>query len=244
MKKQPKTVCWLSGGVSSFIAGYLMRDAIDDFIYIHIDDQHPDTLRFNADCEKALGKPIKTLQSPFYSNVADVIKARRYVNGPYGAPCTSILKIAVRKAWETQNMLNYDIAYVWGFDCTEPHRIERIKERYPEFIHYFPLRKHSLSKHDVHGILERLNIARPAMYDMGYNNNNCIGCVKGGMGYWNKIRIDFPDVFADMAQLEREVGASCIRGVYLDELDPHRGKAQEEVLQECGILCEVAMGVW
>lgn len=31
------------------------------------------------------------------------------------------------------------------------------------------------------------------MYDLGYANNNCIGCVKGGIGYWNKIRIDFPE---------------------------------------------------
>ena len=32
------------------------------------------------------------------------------------------------------------------------------------------------------------------MYDLGYPNNNCIGCIKGGMGYWNRIRKDFPDI--------------------------------------------------
>ncbi len=37
------------------------------------------------------------------------------------------------------------------------------------------------------------------MYDLGYPNNNCIGCVKGGMGYWNKIRKDFPEVFQKRA---------------------------------------------
>ena len=42
------------------------------------------------------------------------------------------------------------------------------------------------------------------MYDMGYPNNNCIGCVKGGMGYWNHIRKDFPEVFDSRAKLERE----------------------------------------
>ena len=39
------------------------------------------------------------------------------------------------------------------------------------------------------------DFARPLMYDLGYPNNNCIGCVKGGMGYWNHIRKDFPEVF-------------------------------------------------
>ena len=33
MKKKLK-VCWISAGVSSFIAGYLSRDTIDKFIYI------------------------------------------------------------------------------------------------------------------------------------------------------------------------------------------------------------------
>ena len=36
--------------------------------------------------------------------------------------------------------------------------------------------------------------------------NNCIGCVKGGMGYWNKIRRDFPERFEEMAALEKEIG--------------------------------------
>ena len=44
-------VCWLSAGVSSFIAGYLVRDTVDRFIYIDIDDQHPDSMRFIKDCE-------------------------------------------------------------------------------------------------------------------------------------------------------------------------------------------------
>ena len=31
------TVCWLSAGVSSFVAGDLIKDEIDKFIYIDID---------------------------------------------------------------------------------------------------------------------------------------------------------------------------------------------------------------
>ena len=61
------------------------------------------------------------------------------------------------------------------------------------------------------GMLWKAGIKQPVMYSMGYNNNNCIGCVKGGMGYWNKIRKDFPEVFAQMAQIERDVGATCLK---------------------------------
>lgn len=82
-----------------------------------------------------------------------------------------------------------------------------------------------------------LGIRRPIMYDMGYPNNNCIGCVKGGMGYWNKIRVDFPEVFEKRAKLERELGSSCINGIYLDELEPDRGWMDMEIFPECGIMC-------
>lgn len=80
-----------------------------------------------------------------------------------------------------------------------------------EYNHIFPLIDSNLTKEDAHGLLDRLGIKRPAMYDSGYKNNNCIGCVKGGMGYWNKIRKDFPDVFEKRAKLEREIGATCIK---------------------------------
>jgi len=80
------------------------------------------------------------------------------------------------------------------------------------------------------------------MYDLGYPNNNCIGCVKGGMGYWNKIRIDFPDVFEQRAKEERLIGHSCIKGCFLDELDPNRGR-NIEIFPECGIACELLTSI-
>jgi hypothetical protein len=87
------------------------------------------------------------------------------------------------------------------------------------------------------------------MYKMGYRNNNCIGCVKGQSGYWNKIRRDFPGVFARMAATERELDAAiCKREgvtdgkrwrerVFLDELPPDAGRYNAEPDIECGVLC-------
>lgn len=227
-------VCWLSAGVSSFIAGYLAGD-VDQFIYIDIDNQHPDSMRFIRDCEKVIGKDVLILKSP-YRSVQNVISTFRYVNGPAGAKCTEVLKKRVRKAWE-YDYRDRKLTYVWGFDCSEGKRAERIVESMPEYGHEFPLIEKGLTKADAHGIIENLGIKRPKMYDMGYQNNNCIGCVKGGMWYWNKIRVDFPDVFYRMAKLEREIGHSCIKGVFLDELDPKKGRADKEIMPECGIFC-------
>lgn len=57
------------------------------------------------------------------------------------------------------------------------------------------------------------------------------------MGYWNKIRTDFPDVFEKRAKLERELGCSCINGIFLDELEPGRGRLDMEIIPECSIMC-------
>ena len=230
-------ISWFSAGVSSFVATYLERKTIDKILYIHIDDQHEDTLRFIKDCENALDKEIEVLQSP-YKSVDNVIQTFRFINSRYGARCTEILKKRVRKEWE------YDkgkLTYVWGYDSSEKNRADRLLESMPEHDHVFPLIEQSISKEEAHGLLKRLGIKRPAMYDLGYRNNNCIGCVKGGMGYWNKIRQDFPEVFERRSKQEREVGRSCINGVFLDELDPDRGNMENEVMEECGIICQLSI---
>ena len=239
MSKKLK-VCWISAGVSSFIAGYLERDTIDKFIYIDIEDQHPDSMRFIKDCERVLGKEIEILKSP-YGSVENAIKTAGVIRLQAGfAPCTNWLKKRVRKEWEYENR-EYDITYVWGFDCTEKHRAERLKETMFEYNHNFPLIDRNLGKPDAHAMCEALGIKRPAMYDLGYNNNNCIGCVKGGMGYWNKIRVDFPEVFESRAKLERKIGYSILKECFLDELDSSRGRMSDEIMQDCNIFCYLAL---
>lgn len=235
--KEKLKVCWISAGVSSFIAGYLERDTIDKFIYIDIEDQHPDSMRFIKDCEKLLGKEIETLKSP-YGSVENAVKACglfRIVHTGF-APCTAWLKKRVRKEWEEAHS-DYDITYVWGMDCNEKHRADNLKETMSEYEHDFPLIERNLTKEEAHGICEKLGVKRPMMYDLGYNNNNCVGCVKGGMGYWNKIRVDFPEVFEGRAKLERELNNKILKECFLDELDPNRGRMSEEISTECNIFC-------
>lgn len=237
------TVAWLSAGVSSFIAAYLIKDEIDEFYYIDIADQHPDSMRFIKDCEKLIGKPIKILKDKIYGSVENACKAGGMIRSAKTgyAFCTDYLKKRVRKEQFEYYHQNDEVTYVWGMDC-KPHeraRAERIIEAQPEFNHRFPLIEKNLTKQDCHAMSRRLGLKRPKMYDMGYKNNNCIGCVKGGMGYWNKIRKDFPEVFESRAKLERELNDRCLKECYLDELDPNRGNADEEIMEDCGIFCEI-----
>ncbi|NZA40395.1 phosphoadenosine phosphosulfate reductase [Eubacterium callanderi] len=221
-------VAWYSCGVSSFIAAYLAKD-VDRLIYCHIENQHPDSLRFLSDCEGFFGKRIEILQSE-HQSVEKVVEKYRFLNSPYGAKCTNVLKKQVRKEWEKKQ--NEPLTYVWGYDCTEKHRSDRLQESEPDTTHEFPLIDAGMTKEDCHKLSKKLGLKRPKMYDMGYPNNNCIGCVKGGMGYWNMIRKDFPEAFERMAKLEREIGHSCIKNCFLDELSPNRGRKPKPILEQ------------
>ena len=107
-----KTISWFSAGVSSAVATKLMIDKIDEIIYTHIDDQHPDTMRFVKDCEAWFGKPVTILQSP-YKSVNNAACGVAYVNGPAGAACTRLLKRRVRQEWESSQ--TDKVQYVWGW---------------------------------------------------------------------------------------------------------------------------------
>lgn len=223
------------------MAGVLAKN-VDKWIYIDVADQHEDSMRFIKDCESSMGISIEILKSKKYKDVADVCRQHHMINSPYGAACTGMLKKAVRKEWENQQYSQgiTDITYIWGYDVNEKRRAENIVKNFPEFLHEFPLIDKGLTKEEVHGLFDKMfGFRRPKMYELGYSNNNCIGCVKGGMGYWNKIRIDFPDVFRARAELEREIGHSCLNGIFLDELDPNAGRMEKEIMTDCDIICHI-----
>jgi len=59
-------------------------------------------------------------------------------------------------------------------------------------------------KLDCIKIIEDAGITIPRAYAFGFKNNNCLqtGCVQGGIGYWQKMKRDFPEKFEKMAQRE------------------------------------------
>lgn len=235
-------LAWFSCGITSAVA---CKIAIEQYgkdnvsmYYIEIDSAHPDNERFIADCEKWFGKSIQRIRSDKYKDQFDVIKVNRYVNGVAGAKCTSELKKKVRMNLEKD--FQHD-AQVFGFEYSrkEINRAIRFSEQYPGSKPIFPLIERQMTKEMCAELLLKNGIALPKMYELGYHNNNCIGCVKGGKGYWNKIRQDFPVVFTTMAALEREIGHSCIKNTFLDELNPNDGNHEPPILPDCGTFCEI-----
>lgn len=234
-----RVLVWFSCGAASAVAAKITIESSTVPVEVCYCDtlayEHPDNARFMQDVSKWIGQEIKILRSPRYADIFEVFRGERFIKGINGAPCTRILKRDVRIAYST----NGD-RHVLGLTADEGKRIKEFNERNQQVWTEWVLQDAGITKKDCYRILTQAGIELPAMYRLGYRNNNCIGCVKGGAGYWNKIRRDFPEAFDRMAKLERELSATICkhRGkrVYLDELPKGAGRFENEDI-ECGTLC-------
>jgi hypothetical protein len=244
-----RVVAWFSCGATSAVAVKLAieqhPEADISVVYIDTGSEHADNVRFLADVSRWIGRPIETIKSDKYPDTWSVWESRRYIAGIAGAPCTLELKKAVRERWEKEHEWTVWEPQVFGFDASERDRADQFAANQPEVRLWTPLIAAGITKDECFMRLQSADIALPAMYLLGYRNNNCIGCPKGNAGYWNKIRRDFPEVFARMAALERDLGAKICQAtiggvrqrVHLDELPPTAGRYSDEPPVSCGLLC-------
>lgn len=235
-------IAWFSCGITSAVA---CKIAVEKYgkhnvklFYIGIQSAHYDNDRFISDCEKWIGTKIIYTQNDKYKDQYDVINKTGYVNGVMGARCTLELKKKVR--WKIEKDYNFD-GQIFGFEYSkkEINRAVRFSQQYPESKPLFPLIERKVTKQKCAEILLINGIELPEMYNLGFHNNNCIGCVKGGKGYWNMIRKHFPDYFKKMAEAERQAGHSCIKDLFLDQLKENEGKHESPILPDCGTFCEI-----
>lgn len=241
-----RRVVHFSCGAASAVAAKLTTARHADAVVVNafVAEEHPDNRRFLADVERWIGRPIVQLRDAKYDASAyEVFRRTRYTKGMYGAPCTRVLKREILNAWS----LPGDVP-VLGYTAEEEERAERFVDSNGG-VGEFPLIDAGLTKADCLSLVERAGISLPAMYLLGYNNANCIGCVKGGAGYWNKVRRDFPERFEQMAQIENAIGPSAylmrdrrtgVR-ISLRQLPPDAGR-HDVTVPDCGFACEAVDG--
>ena len=234
-KKDDLFIAWFSCGATSAVATKLAIDWFDnvEVFYIDTGGEHPDNIRFLKECQEWFGREVHIRKSRVYASPMEVFSKTRFLNGPTGARCTLELKKKVR--WEIEDELVVWKGQVFGFDISEENRYNRFRQQYPKAKAFAPLISRNLDKASCLAILQREGIEIPAMYKLGFHNNNCIGCVKGGKGYWCAIRKHFPVRFNAMAKIEREIGHSCIKDCYLDELGEYN---LPPIVPSCSIFCD------
>jgi hypothetical protein len=230
-----RVLVWFSCGAASACAAKLAREQYPNAEVLYCDTlkyEHPDNQRFIADCERWLNVEVKLLRSTKYEDIFDVFDKTGWLVGRQVARCTIELKRAVREAYQQVG----DV-HVLGLSHDEPRRIAQFERDNPEIYLWWVLDEAGMTKQDCLDMLNRSGVELPAMYRLGYRNNNCIGCVKGGKGYWNKVRRDFPVTFERMARQERKMNARIFPDVWLDELAPNSGRYESELVIQCGVTC-------
>jgi hypothetical protein len=237
-----RVISWFSCGAASAVATMLAKIQYGEIeaVYCRVREEHEDNLRFIDDFTRVTGIPIKIIMDePSDGSIYNIFLKRKFIKNQMGAPCTMILKKDMRKAYQRPGDIQ-----VFGYTVEEQDRADRFIDANNDVDERFPLIENGITKKGCYDLIGRsLGIELPMMYRLGYQNNNCVGCVKGGMGYWNKIRRDFPATFDRMARLERTIGHAVCKdangSVYLDELLPNRGRFKEDSPGDCGFTCEV-----
>jgi hypothetical protein len=242
-----RRLIWFSCGAASAVAAKLAVEAYGagcEVVYCDtMGTEHADNARFFSDVQRWLGRPITIIRSADYGTVDDVFEKTRYMAGIKGARCTVEMKKIPREAFQRT-----DDIHIFGYTADEQRRADAFEEQNPSLFVEWILIDQGVSKVDCLARLGAAGIALPAMYGLGFDHNNCLGCVKAtSAGYWNRVRRLFPEVFERRARQSRALGVKLVRFKtgdettvtrrYLDML-PLDADAPDDAI-DCGPVCQI-----
>lgn len=205
------------------------------------DSEDEDNHRFLRDCEEWFGQKITLISSAEYLTIDEVFEDRRYHANHRGAPCTTAMKRVPRQEYQRQG----DV-HLFGYtaDRRDVERAKNFAAHNPGLKLRFPLIERGLTKEACFALLDQAGIKRPRVYDWGYPNGNCPGCVKASSpDYWALVRFRHPDVFARRADQCRRFGSRLARinneRIFIDEI-PEDWPILNPSVPSCDFLCHLA----
>lgn len=240
---EPRVLVWYSDGAASAVAAKHAVEKYGDRCEVvkcdTTDDEHPDNLRFRADVERWIGRTVTLIRSEKFAGIDEVFEQTRYMAGIAGARCTTELKKQVRIEYQRP-----DDIHIFGYTADEWKRARDFTANNPELACDWILIDGFIRKQDCHRILREAGIAQPDMYALGFEHNNCLGCVKAtSPAYWARTRHHFPEAFERRARQSRDIGARLVRidneRVFLDELPADFPMDGADGDIECGPFCQM-----
>lgn len=239
-----RLIVWFSSGAASAVMAKLVIGECPDALVVQCDlgdSEDEDNRRFAADCVRWFNAPIHQIKSAKFGGIDEVFEKRKYHSGHNGAPCTSEMKVAPRLDFQLPSD-----THLWGYtaDAADVARFERMKAEYPAMKQRAPLIERGITKEGCFAILENAGIKRPRIYDLGFPNGNCIGCVKAtSPDYWALVRLRFPEVFARRADQSRRFGSRLTRindeRIFIDEI-PADWPVLNPTVPRCDFFCHLA----
>lgn len=232
---------WFSSGAASAVMCKLELDGLTIVNCDLGDSEDEDNHRFLRDCEEWFGQSIERISSAEYATIDEVFEHKRYHANHRGAPCTRAMKRVPRIEYQQEG----DV-HLFGYtaDALDAARAKNFAANSPGMIIRFPLIERGLTKQACFALLERAGIKRPRVYDMGYPNGNCPGCVKASSpDYWALVRKMHPEVFAKRADQCRRFGSRLARindeRIFIDEI-PADWPILNPIVPSCDFMCHLS----
>lgn len=236
-----RKIGWFSSGAASAV---MCKLEIGDLTIVNCDlgdSEDEDNHRFLKDCEVWFGQSIECISSDEYLTIDEVFEHKKFHANHRGAPCTGAMKRIPRLKYQCDG----DI-HLFGYtaDANDVERAKAFAKNSPGLAVRFPLIERGLTKAACFSLLERAGIMRPRIYDMGYPNGNCPGCVKASSpDYWALVRLRHPEVFARRAEQCRRFGSRLTRinneRIFIDEI-PADWPILNPAVPSCDFLCHLS----
>jgi len=183
-------------------------------------EEHKDTYRYLHEMAAKLG--IEITERSDGRSVSEVEDDEGAIANNRMAFCSRILKREQLDKYikELRAQGVTEIIDVIGYSAHEWQRIQNATMR-AEVSGYsvrFPLVENGVSKQECADWSIALGVKLPAMY-LWSDHANCIGCRRGGRGYWLAVKENEPEVFEKMKAREAEYGHTVLKGISLVQLE-------------------------
>lgn len=200
-----------SGGITSWAAALRVveKHGLDNVTLLFADTnaEDPDLHRFLDDISADLGLPITRVADG--RDPQQINRDKRWLGNDRIAPCSHLLKQKPCRDWLEANCDPANTTLYIGIDWTtkDANRIPGIRRGWAPWTVEFPLLEEPLiSKDGWFAEAARRGIAKPWLYEQGFEHNNCGGaCVRGGQGQWAHLLKVKPDLYASWEAHEQEM---------------------------------------
>jgi 3'-phosphoadenosine 5'-phosphosulfate sulfotransferase (PAPS reductase)/FAD synthetase len=211
-----KYIVNVSGGLTSFEA---LRRTIERYgkenthaIFADTKIEDEDLYRFLDDQERYFGIRIERVhdgRTPWQVMKDEGYIILRLASGAEVAPCSRILKREEIDQTITVQYQPGEFTMVYGMDWTEMHRVKRLRAALSVkgILSWFPLvERPYVDKCHIAAHLEKIGIAVPRLYLLGFEHNNCGGgCIKAGQAHWAHLYFTLPERYALWEGKEEEI---------------------------------------
>lgn len=189
-----------SGGACSFWAAHrvVQEHGTGNVTLLFADTlmEDEDLYRFNKDAERLLQKELTVISDG--RNPWQLFMDERMIGNSRIDLCSKNLKRNLLWRWVKKRYKPSECVVHLGLDWTEEHRLKKVRERMPGWDVQAPMMfPPLLDKCAMTKAMEKIGLAPPRLYGMGFPHNNCGGfCVKAGQAQFALLLKTMPERYA------------------------------------------------